>query len=186
VKLRAYAKNRIDGVIYGSIINEDAVTEAFEAALEKIGKKMKADFEEAVEDWDHKPDFKIETEGSREVSITTDDEIFGYVDLGTRPHVIRPTTPGGVLAFPAGPYKRKTKNPGRAFVSILGAGSSGRRSSGGSGMIYTQEVHHPGTQPQRISEGIMEKWRVPFMREMNEVSNQIVHPWTGEVQPTFR
>lgn len=60
-----------------------------------------------------------------------------YVELGTRPHVIRPRTKS-ILAWPATPAGRRLS--GRARTATR-AGANG-------GMAFARLVHHPGTKPQ--------------------------------------
>lgn len=59
-----------------------------------------------------------------------------YVELGTRPHVIRPKR-GGFLRFPAkGAAKRLSGAPTRGAVRAGGA------------YVFARKVNHPGTKPQ--------------------------------------
>ena len=124
---------------------------AMEAALEETGKAMIRDFKRTVATWEHKPDFQIMGKvfkvGSRVVSITvgTDDEIYGYVSLGTRPHIIQPRSKPTLL-FRQG-YRAKTK-PGR-FLSKPG-GAYGD-------WVAAKEVRHPGNEPRGFEELVRER-----------------------------
>ncbi len=124
---------------------------AMNRALDKTGTAMIRDFRRTVDTWETKPTFRVMAKmfkvGSRVVSITvgTDNEIYGYVSRGTKPHIIRAKN-GGVLAF-SGKFAAKTK-PGR-FLSKTG-GSSGET-------VFTPEVHHPGTAPRRFEELVVER-----------------------------
>lgn len=124
---------------------------AMNRALDKTGTAMMRDFRRTVATWEHKPTFRVMAKvfkvGSRIVSITvgTDDEIYGYVSHGTKPHVIR-AKPGGVLAFPSG-YQAKTK-PGR-FLS-----GKGERFGP---TVAAKEVKHPGTEPRKFDELVAER-----------------------------
>jgi HK97 gp10 family phage protein len=53
----------------------------------------------------------------------------GYVEFGTKPHVIRPKKSGGVLVFTVGGTK-----------------------------VFTTKVNHPGTQPQPYVRPAFEAW----------------------------
>lgn len=53
----------------------------------------------------------------------------GYVEFGTQPHIIRPKTPGGVLAFKIGNRQ-----------------------------VFAKVVHHPGTKPQPYVRPAFEAW----------------------------
>jgi hypothetical protein len=78
--------------------------------------------------------------------VTTDDEIYNYVDKGTRAHIIRPRN-ANVLAFQGG-YQAKTMP--RVIASRPG-GRSGPT-------VYAMEVHHPGTKAREFSKIIHAKW----------------------------
>ncbi len=105
------------------------------------------DFKATTATWDHKVKFERTrasvTGGSIVGSVTTDDEIYGYVTRGTKPHDIYPS--GAVLAFP------ESSSP-KTMPRVLGS-RSGRRSSR---MIFTDVVHHPGTEPREFEETIVE------------------------------
>jgi hypothetical protein len=106
--------------------------------------------------WTHKPVFQVlgrVTPGAQgaiaRVEISTDDEIFGYLDKGTPAHSISPKSPvskrdptrPSALATRAG-YKAKS--------------TPGSLSSGGGGhfgaVIYKPGVWHPGIAPRRFME----------------------------------
>jgi hypothetical protein len=53
----------------------------------------------------------------------------GYVEFGTKPHVIRPKKPGGVLVFTINGQK-----------------------------VITRKVNHPGTQPNPYVQPAFEAW----------------------------
>lgn len=59
--------------------------------MDAAAKVVQKDFEDEVKGWKHKPAFSITGSGDDKRSVTTDDEIFLYQDLGTKPHIIRPT-----------------------------------------------------------------------------------------------
>lgn len=102
------------------------------------------DFEGTTASWEHKPAFTAEATSDGYI-IGTDDEVYGYVDLGTRPHVI--VAHGKALVF----------SPGGAAKTQPGViGSSG--GSKGSGKVYVKRVNHPGTAPRHFSEQIHRKW----------------------------
>ena len=64
-----------------------------------------------------------------------------FVELGTRPHEIRPRN-GRVLAWPASGAGRKlTGSPRKAMYSKAGAARLG-------GWAFAAVVHHPGTKPK--------------------------------------
>jgi hypothetical protein len=77
--------------------------------------------------------------GDGEATVGTSDERVGYVDYGTRPHVIT----GSPLAFPQS-YSAKTTI--RTIPSRPGGGSGDT--------VFAFAVNHPGVLPRRISETI--------------------------------
>lgn len=79
--------------------------------------------------------------------VQTSDTPFVYVDQGTKPHVIRAKNVKR-LAFQAN-YTAKTSP---RWIGSRAGGPSGP-------MVYTPEVHHPGTEPRLLSETVAEKWQ---------------------------
>ena len=60
------------------------------------------EFKKFVKDWKTKPVFESYrriVNYEAQVVVFTYDPIFKYVDLGTRPHMIRPKSPDGILRF---------------------------------------------------------------------------------------
>src|SRR5574342_267089 len=83
--------------------------EVAEDALLALAQEAKAEFEITTFTWSNKPDFEIEPSGTG-FTIRTDDEIYGYVDQGTRAHTIVPRRAPRLHFFT--PYQAKT-SPGR-------------------------------------------------------------------------
>ncbi len=122
---------------------------ALENALEESAKAVKVDFDVTTQTWKQRPEFTItRTSGSRIVATT--DEIYGYVDEGTRPHVIRPRQ-ASILRFQQ-PFRAKTRP--RSIRS--GAGFLGKK------VVWAHETHHPGTAPRFFAETIAKKWDRQF------------------------
>lgn len=124
---------------------------AMQTALESTAKDVIADYQKTTKTWVHQPEFTILNSsfrvGSRVVSVDigTEDEIYGYVDNGTKPHIIRPVR-AKVLAFNAG-SQPKTR-PNRLIAT---AGSPGTQP------VKTMIVHHPGSKPRNFSKMIAKK-----------------------------
>lgn len=132
-------------------------------AIRAVGKEMLEDYQATTASWEHKPDFKQTISlagGSPSVKIETTDEIYGYVDQGTKPHDIFPIN-GKVLVFP-GDSSPKTQ-PG-----VLGS-SAGTK---GGELVFTKYVHHPGTKARKFSEKILKKWRGEFGKRMVEAMHK--------------
>ena len=118
-----------------------------------------SDFRKTVNGWKTQVDFTARTfiafdSIKMTVSPTGDGtKIWGYVNSGTRPHIIRPKRRGGVLAFRGG-VRAKTK-PGR--ISSGAGGSSGAT-------VFSREVRHPGTEPRNFDTLIADNNRPKFKR----------------------
>ncbi len=111
-------------------------------ALGREGTAIKQEYEKTVRTWQHKPKFEQQislAKGEAAVLVGTDDKVFGYVDLGTRPHIIVPKR-AGLLRFQSG-YKAKTA-PG-----VIGSSAGGKFGS----VVYSRIVHHPGTVARNFS-----------------------------------
>lgn len=123
------------------------------AVLEAEAALVKADYEDAVSDWsdENRPQFVTERKlTDKELKITIRpyarrkaSQVFSWVDLGTRPHVIRPkkSNPTQRLAFQTG-YRPKTLPVAQAHV---GPG----RAEGN--LTRPMIVHHPGTAPRQFT-----------------------------------
>lgn len=129
----------------GLLSDPKKLSRVVENALSSAALGVKADFGVTVQTWSHKPKFTI-TKKLGERVIKTTDEIYGYVDRGTRPHVIRAKR-GGVLAF-KGTYRAKSRP---RSISSTSGGASGAS-------VFAKAVRHPGTKARKFSETIAEKW----------------------------
>lgn len=145
----------------------DAYRLEFLNAMRKAGKVIiKEDYGAITRTWKHKPKFValISLTGPGPVLfVATDDEIYGYVDLGTKPHDI-PKSGSTLLVFSSG-YRAKSI-PGRI-------GSS--RGGGFGKKVFTvkrdkqgKPIKHPGTKPRNF-EKVIKKKRTPwYKREMEK------------------
>jgi len=138
--------------------------------IRRMGTKVRKDFEKCVESWEHEVKFEQElslTAPGPTLYVYTTDEIFGYVDKGTKAHEIW-----------AGYYTGKSDKKALAFPSIFspktrpGVIGSGPGASGGE-TVVRPFVMHPGTEPRRFSQAIQEKWEHAFKDEMEEVMREV-------------
>lgn len=143
----------------GQVFNSAAFLKEWTNALNDTAKGMKADYERTTKTWKHKVKFTTTkphpTGGAYEVTVSTDDKIYSYVDLGTRAHNIRPKKRGGVLRF-------KTGYIARTIPRVLSSGKSSYRG----GWMSAKGVRHPGTQARRFSFIIQLKWQDEFQKRM--------------------
>jgi len=135
-------------------IDEAAAKAIMRNALRKEGRHIRKDFEETTKTWDHEVEFKEHTHLAMSdlvmsVEVETDDEIYGYVSNGTRPHPIVPKKQGGTLVFKTG-YKAKTT------PRQIGSGSGGSFGP----TVFAKAVKHPGTKARRFPTTIWKK-RLP-------------------------
>lgn len=106
--------------------------------------------------WKTKVRFTVRV-GADKFSVRTDNKIFGYVDEGTRPHIIRPKRPRGILRFQTG-YRAKT------MPNVIGS-----REGGAFGPFATaKEIRHPGSAPRNFSRKIEAKWQERIAQRINE------------------
>lgn len=117
-------------------------------AAMKTARLVQRDLESTTRTWDHKPTFTIavtQTGADYEVSAGTDDKIYGYVDAGTRPHVIRAKR-SKYLSFSSG-YRAKTR------VGIIGSQPGGPFGD----PVLAQEVQHPGFPGRKFTQRIKQR-----------------------------
>ena len=146
-------------------LNVAAMRETLRHAEERVGRVLLKDFQETTENWKHKVTFKLHThvkKGDYSVSleVTTDDDVWWWVDQGTRPHEIWPGIYTGksdktVLAF-ASAFSPKPK-PGS---TKSGAGSSGPVDT------FRPYVNHPGTEARDFTGQIKRRRESWFKNEM--------------------
>lgn len=144
-------------------LKDKAMQAALLAAMREFGKVVQKDFQGTTKTWKHKPKFEVMFDfmpSGPELLVGTDDEIYRYVDEGTRPHDIW-----------AGAYTGKSDKKTLAFPSMStpktkpGSLKSGPGSSGGD-TVFTPMVYHPGTKPRDFT-GQIKKLETPkFKRAM--------------------
>lgn len=127
------------------LVNTAKLQRAIENALTGEAKAVKVDFGVTTQTWKHRPEFAIESEEGRRV-VATDDEVFEFVDAGTRPHIITAHGPGPLVFGVGGSPKTTPK--------VIGS----RAGTKGGAIVRARTVHHPGTAPRDFTETIKEKW----------------------------
>lgn len=130
----------------------------------EAGEGIQRDYKKTVATWTTKPDFPV-TIADTFIRVAPRGEgakVFGYVDLGTKPHVIRPKA-RTLLKF--NPIHRAKTVPGQ-LTSRTG-GSTG-------GPAFAKVVHHPGTEPRDFSEFIQHDWERKFKRLIDEAIERVL------------
>ena len=126
--------------------------------LDEVAKNIKIDFDVTTQTWEHRPSFKVELIKDGRF-ISTRNQIYDFVNAGTRPHIIVPKN-ASMLRFPAKGFSAKTRVG--QIRSLKG--------SKGSGTAYALIVHHPGTKAREFAEAIANKHkktiRTKFSREI--------------------
>ncbi len=132
--------------IKGDMIDGKKLERAIENALTGEAKAVKVDFDVTTQTWKHRPEFTIDKgEGRR--TVATDDEVYGYIDDGTRPHIITAKSPNKPLTFGVGGSPKTAPR-------VIGS----RAGTKGGTPVRAQVVHHPGSAPRDFSETIARKW----------------------------
>jgi len=150
-------------------LDSEAMRAVLMARLDRIGKQIKKDFEDTTKHWKHKPVFEILSDLSGPgpfVFVSTDDEIYRYVNEGTKPHEIWAGAYTGksnkrVLAFPSA-FTPKTK----AKSLVTSAGHRGKVDT------FVPMVHHPGTEAREFDRLIEEKRAKWYKRQMEEAMKE--------------
>ena len=137
-----------------------------EKAAKVAAKDMQKDFQLTTKTWKRKPKFEqiISVAPNVEVLVGTDDEIYGYVNDGTRPHLIFPKR-AKALSFQwggKGSYRPKTKP---RFIGSVPGGPTGPR-------VARPYVQHPGTKAREFDQTIQKKWTPRFKRLMEQAMSR--------------
>lgn len=128
---------------------DDALSQGAADGAAKLARPMKAPMRTEVK--------------ATSATAGTDDRIYGFVNDGTRPHIIVAKNAGG-LAF--GPSAPKT-TPGS--LSPTGAGG------GGGVTTIRKRVMHPGTKPRRFDKAaaaeLEREWPDTVQRKLGEAAD---------------
>jgi hypothetical protein len=138
-------------------------------ALRRMGTKVRADFAETTSTWSkkNKPNWgpsaqKVSVAGGKAtLEVTTDHEIYRFLDQGTEEHGIAPRGPG-MLAF-NDVFEAKT-TPG---VIKAEEGYSG------GDKVFRYDVLHPGFEARKFAKTIADKWRKDFRKEMDVAMERV-------------
>lgn len=141
----------------GKFINPNSVRVVVKTALDKVAKDIKADYKATMRTWKkQKVDPVLANQGEEARLIYVNSKVFGFVDWGTRPHIITPRT-ARRLAFRSG-FTPKT-TPG-----VIGSGPGGSFGA----YVYAKRVSHPGNKPRLFTKAIAEKRKNDLQREIDK------------------
>ena len=123
-------------------MNQRQLRVVMERAMKESAREVRHDYERVTSTWTHKPHIteEVNTRAGRvEAMIGTDDEIFGYVDRGTKAHRIV-ARKAKALRFWSGFHPKTTPNA----LNVGGGGVFGN-------IIFRKGVWHPGTKARRFT-----------------------------------
>lgn len=137
---------------------KDTYLKAFADVLNETKTQMLKDYRDTTHTWKRKVKFTASlprfVHGAYVIAVGTDDVIYGYVDKGTKRHMIRPKK-ARFLAFRGG-YTAKT-----IPLAIRS------RSGGASGaMMFSRGVMHPGTEARKFTEVIATRGQAKFEKSL--------------------
>ena len=138
-----------------ALLNPKALTQAIENGLDSAAVGIRSEFQRTVMTWDHKPKFAIDAYPGKRV-IYTDDEIYGYVSGGTRPHIIRVKNAKMLHFYRTGFRAKSSVNSLRA--------NQGKRAS--QDETFVKSVKHPGTAARDFDKQIQMRWKKLFPEQM--------------------
>lgn len=128
-------------------INE--IESAVEGTLDEDADEAEALFKETVKTWRTKVNF-IKRKTAQGRSVWTTNEIYKFVDKGTKAHVITARRVPNLKFRSAGNYKPKTK---------VGELTSGPGAPADGDWVSKRSVNHPGNDARGFSAAIQEKMR---------------------------
>lgn len=135
----------------------ERMKKAIENAGKESAKAVQVDFNVTTRTWSHKPDFKIDhAAGSASWEISTDDAIYGYVDAGTPPHIIKVKNAKFLHFYRTG-FRPKSR------AGWIGS-NKGRVAS--QDETFVKSVHHPGNRPRNFAKTIKKKWDTEWPRQL--------------------
>lgn len=141
------------------------IAKEIESELRNTGMELKTSHDKVVREWTHRPTFKAtySTHAAiQSVKITPQGKnkaIWFYVDLGTKPHVIR--------AVNAPFLKFQTGYSARTAVSAEGAKSAQGTGERFGNWVQKTEVQHPGTEARNFTQSFMDELSPSFGDRIN-------------------
>lgn len=140
--------------------------------IQKAAKEAKAEYEKTVRTWNKKPRFEILSDGT-DALVGTDDEIYGYLDKGTKKKYPIPKQPKvvGALRFQEG-YTSKTVPR-----------SIGSRAGGPKGPVrFAKQVIHPGIEAREFSRLVQKTIQGRLTRRINTAIQRALRDNARKVQ----
>lgn len=135
-------------------------TKALELSYRRIADSIRRDFDATVRTWEKKPKFTVKqvrtNTGAIIFSAYTEDEIYGYVTMGTIAHAIRAkNAPFLSFRYPSSP--KTTPNLLTSKAGFLG-----------NNWAQKTEVWHPGTEARNFHKIIAKRFQDKVVKESNQ------------------
>lgn len=150
---------RLDAIKPGKLPTPQEYLAVMKKAVQKSADLTRRDLESTTRTWDHKPKFAVIVEQNAtlfSVFAGTNDDIYRYVDEGTKPHDIKPKR-SKFLRFSSG-YKAKGK------TGVIGSQEGG--SSGDD--VFSRGVHHPGFAGRHFTVLIAKRRQKTIVQEIDQ------------------
>lgn len=131
------------------LFNVAGIASDIKAARKTVADEIEKDYKATVRTWKNKPTPTQEevSDEATNVGVDESEKIYGYVDRGTRPHIIRPKRAKFLFFAGGGQFKPKTS------VGVIGS-SAGNR---GTRDTFSKGVNHPGNKARKFTEAILQK-----------------------------
>lgn len=134
----------------------DGFERAVDDALDETALDVQAEFGKTTATWENKPTFRRTKPRPSMRVISTDSAIYGYVNDGTKPHVIKAKTSRGLVFKPGGSPKTQR--------GIIGSGPGKR----GANWVVKDEVQHPGTEARDFAAQIGDEAQDDLTRRVEQ------------------
>jgi hypothetical protein len=151
------------------LFNQKSLSKAIQDGVTSTAEAVRVDFVATTNTWKHKPKFVKKSNGFASTTISTDDQIWNMLEVGTRPHIIKPkpTNKSGMLRFRwngPGSYGAKTR-PG--WLSSKGAKYP-------TTPVRRRMVKHPGTKARKWTIAARDKYAKLMPRIMQRAIDSVV------------
>jgi hypothetical protein len=133
-----------------SIIDERKVKMAITNTLRGAAKSIKVDFIATTMTWSKRPSFVTVQPSESVVAVGTDNPIWGMINAGTKPHIIRVKNAKWLRFQWDGKGSSRAKTIPRQFRS--NKGKSGKRWN------FRKSVNHPGFPAREYDSAAIEKY----------------------------
>lgn len=135
--------------------------EAIAKEMERESRAVVREYTITTRTWKRKVRFEVNIFPDGEMVIGTDNPIFGYVDEGTRPHIIRPRLAKALrfnTVFRAKTVPNQiTARPGMSAPPVA----------------IRMEVHHPGTEARNFTKLIAKRSETRFSKNIAKAMKTI-------------